>query len=166
MRARLAVLSAAALVAAATSLGAAARAETGAAPGVVQEIKETVVKKAGPPAGPTQKKSGTQKAAVRKAKTRAVTGTITAIDPAVGTLTVKGRKGSVPLAAGNRAALDGFRVGDPVTVKYSGGTALSVTRPKAKGPAAVGEESLAGSVEGQGSGTAVPPASPQAPAIR
>jgi hypothetical protein len=166
MRTRLAVLSAAALVAAATSLGTAARAETGVAPGAIQEIRNTVVEKAGPPAGPAQKKGGTRKAAVRKAKTRSVTGTIAAIDPAAGTLTVKGRKGSVPLAAGNRAALDGFRVGDSVTVKYSEGTALSVTRKKPKGPAAVVEESLAGSVEGPGSGSAGSPAPPQAPAIR
>jgi hypothetical protein len=165
MRTRLAVLTAAALIAAATSLGAAARAEAGAGPGAIQGIKEAGIKEAGSPAGSAQKKGAVRKATVRKAKTRSVTGTIAVIDPEAGTLTVNGRKGPVPLAAGNRAALDGFRVGDRVTVKYSEGTALSVSRPKPKKPVAAIEEGLAGSVKRPGSEAAAPPPSSSAPAV-
>lgn len=110
--------------------------------------------KAAEPAKPAAEKKEAPKAE-KKAKPKFVTGTIEALDAAAGTLTVKGKKESVSLKAGEKVKLEGFKVGDKVTVKYSGDTALSVMKPKAKKGAAAkpaGEEKKA------------EPATPAAPA--
>ncbi|MCL5966289.1 MAG: hypothetical protein M1550_03605 [Deltaproteobacteria bacterium] len=87
------------------------------------------------PAKPAAEKKAEPKAekkVAKKAKPKFVTGTIEALDAAAGTLTVKGKKESISLKAGEKVKLEGFKVGEKVTVKYSDGTALSVLKPKAK----------------------------------
>jgi len=88
---------------------------------------------------------GTQADPVRKAvtgkgaKKRQITGIVKAIDEGAGTLTVKGRKGSVSLKAAEKVNLEGIVVGDRVLTKYSGGTASSV-RKVAAGKASAGKK--------------------------
>ncbi len=90
-------------------------------------------------------RSGTQAEPARKAvagkgaKRRQITGIVKAIDENAGTLTVKGRKGSVSLKAGEKVKLDGIMVGDKVLTMYSGGTASSV-RKIATGKVAAGKK--------------------------
>ena len=71
----------------------------------------------------------------KKAKSQQVTGTIEALDAAAGTFTVKGKKETVDLKAGEKVKLDSFKVGDKVYVKYADGTASSVKGVKATGRA-------------------------------
>ncbi len=73
------------------------------------------------------------------AKKRQITGIVKAIDEGAGTLTVKGRKGSVSLKAAEKVNLEGIVVGDRVLTKYSGGTASSV-RKVAAGKASAGKK--------------------------
>lgn len=79
----------------------------------------------------------TEKSAVsaKKAKGQKVSGTIEALDVAAGTFTVKGKKETVDLKAGEKVKLDSFKVGDKVYVKYADGTASSVKGVKATGRA-------------------------------
>lgn len=83
---------------------------------------------AAPAAAPAVKKAA-------KAKSQKVSGTIEALDVAAGTFTVKGKKGTVDLKAGEKVKLDSFKVGDKVYVKYADGTASSVKGVKATGRA-------------------------------
>lgn len=71
------------------------------------------------------------------------TGTIEALDPAAGTLTVRNRKrGPMTFKAEGKARKDveGLKVGDKVVVRHSDGTALSIVKPGAKMKAAEGKE--------------------------
>lgn len=72
--------------------------------------------------------------AERKKHVRAhrLAGTIQAIDAAAGTLTVKGKKDSVGLKAGEKVKLEGIAVGDKVLVTYSGDSASSVKKVTAR----------------------------------
>lgn len=106
-----------------------------------------------------------EKKAEKKAKPKFVTGTIEALDAAAGTLTVKGKKEPVSLKAGEKVKLDGFKVGDKVTVKYSDGTALSVMKPKAKKAAEKKAEPMAEKkAEPAKPATPAKPAAPATPA--
>ena len=79
-------------------------------------------------------KSATEaKKSAKKAKGQKVTGTVEALDVAAGTFTVKGKKETVDLKAGEKVKLDSFKVGDKVYVKYADGTASSVKGVKATG---------------------------------
>jgi uncharacterized protein YxeA len=81
-------------------------------------------------------KSATEaKKSAKKAKGQKVSGTIEALDAAAGTFTVKGKKETVDLKAGEKVKLDSFKVGDKVYVKYADGTASSVKGVKATGRA-------------------------------
>ncbi|MGE5283428.1 MAG: hypothetical protein ACM3OG_00485 [Actinomycetota bacterium] len=79
---------------------------------------------------PAPEKAPVEKKAV-KAKAHLVTGTVEAVDAAAGTITVKGKKGSVDLKAGEKVKLGDFKAGDKVVVKYADGTASSVKAVKA-----------------------------------
>ena len=63
-----------------------------------------------------------------KAKSKQVTGTIESLDAAAGTFTVKGKKETVSLKAGEKVKLADFAVGNKVLVSYSEGTASSVKK--------------------------------------
>jgi len=76
---------------------------------------------------PAKKKVGK-----RGPKGHQITGTVTAIDADAGTLTVRGRKGTVGLKAGTEVKLGAVKEGDKVLVKYAGDTASSVKRVTAK----------------------------------
>lgn len=83
----------------------------------------------GKSAGPgTQADPAGKSVAGKGAKRRQITGVVKAIDQNAGTLTVKGRKGSVSLKAAEKVNLEGIMVGDRVLTKYSGGTASSVRK--------------------------------------
>jgi len=87
----------------------------------------------------TQAEPGRKAETGKGAKRRQITGIVKAIDENAGTLTVKGRKGSVSLKADEKVKLEGIVVGDRVLTKYSGGTASSV-RKIAAGKAAAGKK--------------------------
>src|SRR3970282_2527964 len=65
-----------------------------------------------------------------------ITGTVEAVDAAAGTITVKGKKETVDLKAGEKVKLEGIGVGDKVLVTYSDGKASSVKKVTAKKAAA------------------------------
>jgi len=69
-----------------------------------------------------------------KPKAQQVTGTIEALDAAAGTVTVKGKKGSVDLkvAEKSKVKLGDYKVGDQVVVKYADGkvTSVAIVKPK------------------------------------
>jgi hypothetical protein len=71
-----------------------------------------------------------KKEAAKKAKPKVVTGTIEALDAVAGTFSVKGKKETVQLKAGEKVKLDGFKVGDKVTATYSDGVASKVVAAK------------------------------------
>lgn len=73
-----------------------------------------------------------KKAARKGAKVHQITGIVTAIDAGGGTLTVQGRKGTIGLKTGTKVKLGAVKKGDKVLVKYSGDTALRVTKVTAK----------------------------------
>lgn len=73
-----------------------------------------------------------KKVARKGPKAHQITGTVTAIDADAGTLTVRGRKGTVGLKAGAKVKLGAVKKGDKVLVKYAGDTASSVKRVTAK----------------------------------
>lgn len=86
-----------------------------------------------PSSAPAKAADPAKKAEAKKApKAHQLTGTVEAVDAAAGTLTVKGKKDSVSLKAGEKVALDKIAVGDKVLVKYSGDTASSVKKVPAK----------------------------------
>jgi len=72
------------------------------------------------------------KTEAKKAKSHQITGIVEAVDDAAGTLTVKGKKASVSLKAGDEVKLAKIRVGDKVLVKYTGDTASSVKKVSGK----------------------------------
>ena len=87
-------------------------------------------------AASAEKSATSAKKSAKKAKGQKVSGTIEALDAAAGTFTVKGKKETVDLKAGEKVKLDSFKVGDKVYVKYADGTASSVKGVKATGRAA------------------------------
>ena len=73
--------------------------------------------------------AGEQVAPIAPAKAQKVhqlTGFVEAVDAAAGTFTVKGRRISVSLRAGDKVSLETIAVGEKVYVRYADGTALSV----------------------------------------
>lgn len=72
------------------------------------------------------------RAAGKKPDTHQITGTVSAIDADAGTLTVKGRRRSVSLKAGENVVLGGINAGDRVVVKYKGDTATRIKEVAAK----------------------------------
>lgn len=97
-------------------------AEEKKAPAAPPPAKSEPAKKDAPAAEPKKE--------VKKAKAKVVTGTVESIDAAAGTVAVKGKKETVTLKAGDKVKLDGFKVGDKVTVTYSDGTASKVVAAK------------------------------------
>ncbi|HSL91624.1 MAG TPA: hypothetical protein VK863_03165 [Candidatus Limnocylindrales bacterium] len=96
-----------------------------------------------------------KKEAAKKAKPKVVTGTVEAVDAAAGALTVKGKKETVQLKAGEKVMLGDVKVGDKVTVTYSEGVASKVVAAK----------KAAAKKEGESKKEAAPaPATPAAPA--
>ncbi|MGB3398718.1 MAG: hypothetical protein WBA34_00945 [Candidatus Deferrimicrobiaceae bacterium] len=81
-------------------------------------------KPASAPAAAPAKKAEAKKAP----KAHQITGMVEAVDAAAGTLTVKGKKESVSLKAGEKVKLDGIAAGEKVLVTYSGDTASSVKK--------------------------------------
>ncbi len=75
-----------------------------------------------------------KKEAVKKPKAKVVTGTVEAVDAAAGTFSVKGKKETVALKAGEKVKLDGFKVGDKVTATYSEDVASKVVAAKKAAP--------------------------------
>ncbi len=87
----------------------------------------TAPQKAGDPA---KEAAPAKKAAAKKAKAHQITGTVEAIDAAAGTLTVKGRRATLRVKAGEKVKLGGIKKGDKVLVRYKGDTASSVKKVK------------------------------------
>ena len=86
-----------------------------------------------------------KKAAGKTARARYVTGVVAAVDSTAGTITVKGRKGEVPLNTGEKTVirkgkakitLAGIKAGDRVTVRYSEAGGKNVARSVILGGAA------------------------------
>ncbi|HZW37599.1 MAG: hypothetical protein ACM319_08345 [Deltaproteobacteria bacterium] len=75
-----------------------------------------------------------KKDAVKKAKTKVVTGTIETVDAATGTLSIKGKKETLQLKAGEKVKLDGFKVGDKVTAAYSEGVVSKIVAARKATP--------------------------------
>jgi len=98
--------------------------------------------KAAEPA-PAAKAPAKKMAAKKSPKAHRLTGTVEAVDPSAGTLSVKGKKGSVALKAGEKVNLDRIAVGDKVLVLYSGDTATSVKMVPAKKAAKTGAKKAA-----------------------
>jgi len=98
--------------------------------------------KAAEPA-PAAKAPAKKMAAKKSPKAHRLTGAVEAVDPAAGTLSVKGKKGSVALKAGEKVNLDRIAVGDKVLVLYSGDTATSVKMVPAKKAAKTGAKKAA-----------------------
>ncbi len=65
-----------------------------------------------------------------KAKAKVITGTVEALDAKAGTFSVKGKKETFALKAGEKVKLDGFKVGDKVTVTFTDGVASKVVAAK------------------------------------
>jgi hypothetical protein len=82
------------------------------------------------PAPAPAKAEPMKKEAAKKAKPKVVTGTIEALDAAAGTFSVKGKKETVQLKAGEKVKLGDFKVGDKVTATYSEGMASKVVAAK------------------------------------
>ncbi len=68
---------------------------------------------------------------VAKAKSKQITGTIESLDAAAGTFSVKSKKETVALKAGEKVKLESLKNGDKVTAYYSEGTATKVVPKKA-----------------------------------
>lgn len=75
-----------------------------------------------------------KKEAVKKAKSKVVTGTIETVDAAAGTLSVKGKKETLQLKAGEKVKLDEFKVGDKVTATYSEGVVSKIVAARKAAP--------------------------------
>jgi hypothetical protein len=73
-----------------------------------------------------------KKAEAGKTRSHQLTGIVEAVDDAAGTLTVKGKKGSASLKAGEKVSLANIKVGDKVLVNYTGDTASSVKKVSGK----------------------------------
>ncbi len=110
---------------------------------VVVAAEKPAAAPAGAPAkAEPMKKAEPAKKAV-KAKSHQVTGTIESLDAAAGTFSVKGKKETVSLKAGEKVKLADFAVGEKVLVKYSEGTASSVKKVPEKKKAAAKAEGKA-----------------------
>lgn len=105
-------------------------AEKAAAPAAPAPAKAEPAKKEAAPA----KAEPAKKEAAKKPKAKVVTGTVEAVDAAAGTFSVKGKKETVALKAGEKVKLDGFKVGDKVTATYSEGVASKVVAAKKAAP--------------------------------
>lgn len=113
-------------------------------------------KPAAAPAAPA--KAEPAKKAV-KAKSKQVTGTIESLDAAAGTFSVKGKKETVGLKAGEKVKLGEFAVGEKVLVKYSEGTASSVKKvPEKKAAPKAGTKAAAPKAEKKEAAPAAPAA--------
>jgi len=99
--------------------------EKKAAPAPAAPAKAEPAKKEAAPA---------KKEAAKKAKAKVVTGTIEALDAAAGTFSVKGKKETVQLKAGQKVKLGDFKVGDKVTATYADGVASKVVAAKKAAP--------------------------------
>jgi hypothetical protein len=73
-----------------------------------------------------------KKVEARETKSHRITGMVEAVDDAAGTLTVKGKRASVSLKAGEKVKLAKIHVGDKVLVHYRGDTAHSVKKVTAR----------------------------------
>lgn len=73
-----------------------------------------------------------RKAETKKDKSHQLTGIVEAVDDAAGTLTVKGKKMSVSLKAGDKVDLSKIEVGEKVLVQYRGDTAYSLKKVTAR----------------------------------
>ena len=105
----------------------------GSMAGPVKSEEQAQVAVSGKSARPGTTADPERKAVTEKgAKRRQITGVVKAIDENAGTLTVKGRKGSVSLKADEKVKLEGIVVGDRVLTRYSGGTASSVRKIAAR----------------------------------
>jgi len=113
-------------------------------------------------AAPAEKAPAKKAAAKQAPKAHQLTGTVETVDAAAGTLSVKGKKGSVALKAGEKVTLDKIAVGDKVLVLYSGDTATSVKLV----PAKKASKKVAGKAAAAPAAPAAPatPAAPAAPA--
>jgi len=78
--------------------------------------------------------SPVKKEAVKKAKTKVVTGTVEALDAAKGTFSVKGKKETLQLKAGEKVNISDIKVGDKITATYSEGVASKVVAAKKAAP--------------------------------
>ena len=107
-------------------------------------------------AEPAKAAEPAKKEVAKKAKAKVVTGTVEAVDAAAGTFSVKGKKETVALKAGEKVKLDGFKVGDKVTATYSEGVASKVVAAKKAAP----KKAAAPKAE------AAPKAAPAAPAAK
>ena len=103
-------------------------------------------------AEPVKKAEPAKKEVAKKVKSKVITGTIEALDAKAGTFSVKGKKETFALKAG-AVKLDGFKVGDKVTVTFADGTASKLVAAK---KAAVKKEAK--------KAEAAKPAAPAAPA--
>ena len=113
--------------------------------------------KAPDPPQPAAKEAPAQEnATAPKVIVRWLTGTIETLDPEAGTLTVKGRKGSMEFTADENARkeLGTVKVGDKVIVKHSGDTALAIVKP---GPDNTAKARKANEDSGKGSGLVLKP---------
>jgi hypothetical protein len=85
-------------------------------------------------AEPAKAMEPAKKDAVKKARTKVVTGTIETVDAAAGTLSIKGKKETLQLKAGEKVKLDGFKVGDKVTATYSEGVVSKIVAARKVAP--------------------------------
>ncbi len=76
--------------------------------------------------------AATALADTKKAKSHQITGIVETVDDAAGTLTVRGKKISVRLKAGDTVELSEIQVGEKVLVQYRGDTAYSVKKVSAR----------------------------------
>ncbi|MDA8122403.1 MAG: copper-binding protein [Deltaproteobacteria bacterium] len=72
--------------------------------------------------------------AAEKARAKVFTGTVEAVDAAAGTFSLKGKKETMELKAGEKVKLDGLKVGDKVTATYTEGVASKVVASKKAAP--------------------------------
>jgi hypothetical protein len=91
------------------------------------------------PAAPAKAAEPPKKEEVKKAKPKVVTGMVEALDAKAGTFSVKGKKETVQLKAGEKVKLDGFKIGDKVTATYSDGVASKVVAARKFAPKKEGE---------------------------
>jgi hypothetical protein len=101
--------------------------------GPAKSVEQARAEAPGGSAGPGKQAEPAKKAvAGKRTKRRQITGVVKEIDESAGTLTVKGRKGSVSLKAGEKGTLAKIQVGDKVLVKYTGDTASSIKKVSGK----------------------------------
>lgn len=117
------------------------------------------------PAAPAKAAEPAKKEVAKKGpKSLQLAGTVEAVDAKAGTVTVKGKKSSVSLKAGEKVKLDGIAVGDKVLVKYVGDTASSVNKVPAKKAAAKSTTKAAAPAAPAAAAKPAAPAAPAAPA--